>query len=89
MDYFRRLVDAVKRNRHEKWRKKQLVCSSRQYNSILADFGKEFLSKEQSINTVAQPILTSPGSDHFYLLPRMKSALQGLFFCEAMISLRM
>ena len=49
----------------QKMEKKQLVCSSRQYYSILADFGKEFLSKEQSSNTVAQPILTSPCSRPF------------------------
>jgi hypothetical protein len=61
-----------------KVREKQLVCPS-----TPEDFGKEFLSKELFNNTVASPILSSPGSNRLLPVPRMKSALQGRLFCEA------
>jgi hypothetical protein len=62
--------------------KEQLVCSSEQCYSTLAGFGKEFLSKEQRGNTVASPIITSPGSRSFLPVPWNEISIAGTALCE-------
>jgi len=81
-----RYKDAVRRKRPEKMESKQLVSSSQQCSSKTVGFGRGFLDKEQCDNTTASAALTPV---YFYMFSRLKSALNGRRFCDAMTSLRM
>jgi hypothetical protein len=74
IDILRRLRDAVRGKRLEKWRQ----CSS-----TPVGFGQGFLSKEQRDNTKPSPFFLYTAPPDFYLFPRLKSALQGRRFSEA------
>jgi len=51
IDILRRLRDAVRRKRREKWRKQQLVSPSPQCSSTPVGFGQGFLRKDNGNGT--------------------------------------
>jgi len=78
-----RLRDAVKKKRHEKWRASSwflLHDNAPTHRSVLAN---DFSAKNnvQQHNTEASPTLLAAA--HFYLFPRLKSALNGRRLCGA------
>jgi hypothetical protein len=54
IDIFRRLRDAVRRKRPEKWKKLQLVSPSRQCYSTPVGFSQGFLAKD-NVTTLEHP----------------------------------
>ena len=86
LDILRRFKDAVRRKRPPKMESQQLVSTSRQCSSTTVGFGRGFLDKEQCDKTTVSPALAPA---NFYMFPRLKSALNGRRFCDAMTSLRM
>jgi hypothetical protein len=56
IDILRRLMDAVRMKRPEKWRT-EFVSLSRQCSSTPVDFDQGFLSKEQRDDIGASPLL--------------------------------
>jgi len=82
-DIFRRLRDAVKRKRHEKWRTNSsflLHDNTPAHWLVLVNY---FFAKK-NMTTLDHPPY-SPGlvAADFYLYPRLKSAQKGRRFCGA------
>jgi len=61
----------------------QLASTLRQCSNSPVATGQGILSKEQSDNTEASPILSNLAPANFYLFPRPKSALKGRRSCDA------
>ena len=80
--YCRRLMGAVRRKRHEKWKTPQLVSRSQQCSCTPVCFGQVFLIKEQCDNPGHPPLLSWLTSTDFYLFPRMKLTLKGRCYCH-------
>jgi len=82
-DILRRLRDAVRRKRPEKWRVNSWFLfhdNAPAYRLLLA---KNFLTKN-NVTTLENPPYSSglaPGD--FYLFPPLKSTLKGRRFCDA------
>ena len=76
MNYFRRLVDAVRTNRHKSGEKAVGYLITKIYSTLFG-FTKVFLSREHCYNTVASPILTSPGPRPFLPVPSNEISIAG------------
>ena len=88
-DILRRFKDAVRRKRPEKMESKQLASTSRQCSSTPVGFGRGFLDKGQCDNMEYPKQALNLAPANFCLFPRLKSALKGRRFCDAMALLRM
>ena len=71
----------------KKMENQELVSPSRHCFSTPVNFSQRFLNNEQCDNTGAFPIPDVAPAD-FYLLPRLKSTLQGRRFCDAIDIIR-
>jgi hypothetical protein len=81
VEILRRLRDAVRRKFPQKMENQELGSSSRQCSSTPVSFSQIFLNNEQCDNTGASSTIEA-GITDFYLLPRLKSALQRRRFCD-------
>jgi hypothetical protein len=81
-DIFRRLRDAVRWKRPEKWRTSSWFPfhdNAPAHRSVLV---KVFLAKNNVTTLKHTPYLPDLSSADFYLFPRLKSALNGRYFCD-------
>jgi histone-lysine N-methyltransferase SETMAR len=82
IDMFRRLWDAVRRKRPEKWRTSSwflLHDNAPAHRSV----GQDFLTKNNVTTLEHPPYSPKLAAADFYLFPRLISALKGRRFCDA------
>jgi hypothetical protein len=80
----RRLKDAARGKRHEKWRKKLLVSPSRQRSSTPVCFGQGFFLAKNNVTTVEHsPYSPDLTPSDFYLSPSIEIIIKGRRYCDA------
>jgi len=82
IDVLRRLRNAVRRKRHEKWRANSWFLhhnSAPAHRSVLVN---DFLSKNTETTLEHPQCSPNLAGFNFYLFTRMKSALKGRCFCD-------
>jgi transposase len=76
MDILRRLRDAIRRKRPEKWRTNSALAH-------LLDLVKDFAGKNNVTTLEHPPYPPDLAAANFYLFPGVKSAMKGRRFCYA------
>ena len=82
INVFRRLRDAVRRKRPEKWRTNRWVFLQDNAPAHQSALVKNFLTKNNVTTLEHHPYSLDLAAADLYLLPRLKSALKGRCLCD-------
>ena len=82
IDVLHRLRDAVRRERHEKWRISSWFPRLNNAPALRSVLVKDFVAKNNVTTLEHPPFSSGPTPVYFYLFSQLKSALKKRHFCD-------